>query len=75
MHDAKFPGALDYLRTVRCYVKFERERVELEKQVSKCSMLPFYACMYIHLVSFCTAMLIICEKAPYSLVCRLFLDY
>lgn len=34
MHDIKFPGALEYLRTVRCYVKFERERVELEKQVN-----------------------------------------
>ena len=34
MHDVKFPGSLEYLRTVRCYVKFERERVELEKQVS-----------------------------------------
>lgn len=34
MHDVKFAGALEYLRTVRCYVKFERERVELEKQVS-----------------------------------------
>ena len=33
MHNVKFPGALEYLKTVRCYVKFERERVELEKQV------------------------------------------
>ena len=40
MHDVKFPGALEYLRTVRCYVKFERERVELEKQVNKHMHIP-----------------------------------